>query len=120
MAMTIGNDRIRILGFTPRAIAQTAEFMRHLKDAGFPVSKMTPIIGMALSTAQFDLDGNVIERTGPRLVLGAIEKSELTDEEIFRAGGLEIAIRIQPIPEFLGDYFFDVIDNRFINIAPAA
>ncbi len=39
------------------------------------------MIGMPVATALSDAEGNLIEQTGPRLILGALEKSQLATKK---------------------------------------
>ncbi len=71
---------------------------------------------MPVATARYDDKGNLIEQTGPRLVLGALEKSQLTDETLLKTDRYAVAIRIPNIDEFAGVYYFDIEDRRFVNI----
>jgi hypothetical protein len=114
--VTQNETKIVVAGITSRAINYIDGFMKKLKEAGFPTEKMLPMIGMPIATALSDAEGNPIEQTGPRLVLGALEKSQLTDEKILKTEPFDIAIRIPEISEFAGSYYFDIDGRRFVNI----
>lgn len=101
-------------GISDAAIDEIKIFMSSLNEKEQYRSHVA-IIGWVSSTSLCDLYNNIIKETGPRFVLGAIDRSLIDDEILVRVGELDLALRLPSEYAYDVDLYIDFIEGRFVN-----
>jgi hypothetical protein len=113
----VNEDReIQFLGIAEPLKEKIVALMERLK-LGAKDNKLLPIVSWVLATQRFDSDGGISETSGPKFVLGAIDRSKLTDEIIVSVGELEIALRIPEVYKPVENVrlYLDLPDGLIVN-----
>lgn len=105
---------IYLHGISDAAIDEIKLFMSYLNEKE-QYSSHVAIIGWVSSTSLCDLYNNIIKETGPRFVLGAIDRSLIDDEILVRVGELDLALRLPSEYAHDVDLYIDFIKGKFVN-----